>query len=527
MKKIEQQLIDKIREDFQKMRSKEDFLDLLNFAKKYVYSSKTYPFKLNQLNWYSSPQICSNKYTTFTIKKKTGGERTIHAPIRGLKALQKTTRFILQCVFDAHKAAYGFVPNKSIVDNARVHVAERYVYNIDLKDFFPSIDQARIWKCLQLHPFNLSKEFSEKIDKESIKPNIKVFTKLNKIENEKQNNFSILNYLGTNLPDGKYKINLKEEGLLVFKVYQKNEKRKFGKILILTKESKLDIIQKKAFEIIEKNETGLELNYIIDHICGQLIKSFFEKSYIKSSRIKIANIIASICCFEMEVDRFDKELGIWKKEIRNVLPQGAPTSPVLTNVICLKLDRRLSGVAKRFGLNYTRYADDITFSSSHNVYQKEGEFVKEINRIIIEQGFSIKESKTRLQKEGYRQEVTGLLVGEKVNVQKRFVKEIRMWLYYWETYGFKKCNELFNIQYLKDKGHIKNVIPQFSVVLKGKLDFLKMVVGEKSPVYLKFINRYNKLTNKIVVSEDRGLYLNCILKELMDKGLNSAMSKFQ
>ena len=527
MKKIEQQLIDKIREDFQKMRSKEDFLDLLNFAKKYAYSSKAHPFKLNQLNWHSSPQICSNKYTSFTIKKKTGGERTIHAPIKGLKALQKTTTFILQCVFDAHKAAYGFVPNKSIVDNARGHVGERYVYNIDLKDFFPSIDQARVWKCLQIHPFNLNNEVSENLDKESIKPIIKVFIKLNRIENNIQNNFSILNYQGTNLPPGKYKINLKEDGLLVFKVYQKDEKRKFGKILILTKESKLDIIQKKAFEIIKKNETDLDLNYIIDYICAQLIKSFFEKGNIKSNRIKIANIIASICCFEMEVDRFDKELGEWKKEIRNVLPQGAPTSPVLTNVVCSKLDRRLSGVAKRFGLNYTRYADDITFSSSHNVYQKEGEFVKEINRIIIEQGFSIKESKTRLQKEGYRQEVTGLLVGEKVNVQKRFVKEIRMWLYYWETYGFKKCNEIFNIHYLKDKGHVKDIIPHFSVVLKGKLDFLKMVVSEKSPVYLKFINRYNKLTNKIVVSEDRGEYLNYILKELMDKGLNSAMSKFQ
>ena len=77
----------------------------------------------------------------------------------------------------------------------------------------------------------------------------------------------------------------------------------------------------------------------------------------------------------MEVDRFDKEKNDWKREIKNVLPQGAPTSPVLTNVICSKLDRRLSGIAKRFGLNYTRYADDITFSSSHNVYQEGGEFL--------------------------------------------------------------------------------------------------------------------------------------------------------
>ena len=80
--------------------------------------------------------------------------------------------------------------------------------------------------------------------------------------------------------------------------------------------------------------------------------------------------------------------------------------------------------------------------------------------------------------------MTGLLVGEKVNVHKRYIKQLRMWLYYWETYGLKKSQEIFNNQYIKDKGHIKNHAPNLSKVLKGKLDFLKMVVGENSPVYL-------------------------------------------
>lgn len=70
----------------------------------------------------------------------------------------------------------------------------------------------------------------------------------------------------------------------------------------------------------------------------------------------------------MEVERFTN--NEWKREILSVLPQGAPTSPILTNAICEKLDIRLSGVAKRFGLNYTRYADDITFSSMHNTYDE-------------------------------------------------------------------------------------------------------------------------------------------------------------
>ena len=527
MKKIDKIYIDKIKIDFQKMRSKEDFLDLLNFAKSHVYNDDVYPFKLNQINWYSIPKISSNKYKSFSIKKKNGAERIIHAPNNGLKSLQKTISFILQCVFEPHKAAYGFVPNKSIVDNARIHSGERYVYNIDLKDFFPSIDQARVWKCLQLPPFNLNKEFSENLDKAPINLSVKVYNSIN--NRKKLNNISILKYEGSDLPAGKFKIDLKEEGILIFKVYKKIEGKDSGKIVLLKKESQLDLIKKTAINIIEKDESEseLDLDYIIDYICSQLIKSFFQKGKITINREKIASIIASVCCFEMEVDRFDKEKNDWKREIKNVLPQGAPTSPVLTNVICSKLDRRLSGIAKRFGLNYTRYADDITFSSSHNVYQEGGEFLDELKRVINDQGFTIKESKTRLQKEGYRQEVTGLLVGEKVNVQKRYIKQIRMWLYYWETYGLQKSQEIFNNQYTKDKGHIKNHVPNLSIVLKGKLDFLKMVVGDNSPVYLKFIKRFNKLTNKINVTQERGEYLNDILKEIINSGIKSAMKNYK
>ena len=89
MRKIDQKHIEKIRSDFQKMRTKEDFLNLLNFAKESIYSNKNHPFHLKQINWYSNPAICLNRYNAFTIKKKSGGERVIHAPVNGLKILQK------------------------------------------------------------------------------------------------------------------------------------------------------------------------------------------------------------------------------------------------------------------------------------------------------------------------------------------------------------------------------------------------------------------------------------------------------
>jgi hypothetical protein len=150
-------------------------------------------------------------------------------------------------------------------------------------------------------------------------------------------------------------------------------------------------------------------------------------------------------------------------------------------------------VAKRFGLKYTRYADDITFSSMHNVYQKDSDFLKELHRIIEEQNFHIKESKTRLQKQGYRQEVTGLLVNEKPNVQKRYIKQLRMWLYYWERYGYDKASVYFILQYMENKGEALSGIPRIENVISGKLDYLKMVKGKENSTYLSLKKRFEEL----------------------------------
>jgi RNA-directed DNA polymerase len=382
--KLEQAHIDQIRTTFEKMQSKEDLLHVLNEAKPLVYGDKAIPFQLKQLTWYANPKLGRKRYTEFKVKKKSGAERSIHSPVAGLKSIQKTMSFVLQCVYEPHNAAMGFVRDKSIVDNAKLHVGNMYVYNIDLKDFFPSVDQARVWKCFQLKPFNL-----------------------------------------------------------------------FGEI--------------KNISIGPKWVT--------------------EK---RGGRKDIANILASLCCTEMEVER-KNETGEWEKVKRNVLPQGAPTSPVITNIVCQKLDYLLSGVAKRFGLKYSRYADDITFSSMHNVYQPESEFLKELQRIITEQNFHIKESKTRLQKDGFRKEVTGLLVNEKANVQQRYIKQLRMWLYYWERYGYERAYTYFLVQYVSDKVNIKKGKPDMASVIFGKLDYLKMVKGADNELYLKLKSRFNLL----------------------------------
>ena len=427
---------------FKEMQSKSDFLELLNIAKQMMYGDKTVPFSEKQLNYFitKDSQVIKSRvdfridlskfepfieenvviekkninrkdcYVPFIIKKKSGQDRTIHAPVKGLKEFQKALNIILQCLHEPHTAATGFVIGKSIVDNAKKHIGQTYVYNIDLKDFFPSVDRSRVWGRLLVAPFNL----------------------------------------GTTV-----------------------------------------------------------------------------------ERKNIANFISTLCCTPMEVERFKE--GNWIKVITSVLPQGAPTSPTLTNIICEKLDKRLSGVAKRFGLNYSRYADDITFSSKHNTYEVsptkvEKIFVSgstfdcEVRKIITEQNFHIKETKVRLQKRGYRQEVTGLVVNDKINVTRRYIKQLRQWLYLWERYGYDKSYAIFLNIYLADKGHVKSEQPNMAMVIEGKLLYLKMVKGADDGTYLKLKKRFDLLLG--TTSKKNSEAVN-ILDLIFDVGLDEAMTHYK
>jgi RNA-directed DNA polymerase len=464
--------IQHIEKAFSQMRNKQDLLSLLNFAKTIVYGEKAVPFALKHLNYHSNPKVHKKRYKEFTIKKKSGDDRIIYAPTKGLKAIQKCLNLILQTVFNPNSAATGFVPGKSILDNAQVHSGSYYVYNIDLKDFFHSIDQARIWKCFQLKPFNLVEEDRPTLELGAgFQPGSGTFSTMNE-----RLHFSI---------------------------------QKGGALRILRKE-RGDFSNAEVPLVYNSREKQSVLDKI-------RIKLVLEE-FLKSTRRDLAAILASLCCTEIEVERKISD-GVWEKQKRRVLPQGAPTSPVVTNIVCQRLDFLLSGVAKRFGLRYSRYADDITFSSLHNVYQKDSDFLKELHRIIQEQNFEIKDSKTRLQKEGYRQEVTGLVVNNAPNVPVRYIKQLRMWLYYWETYGYEKANDYFTSHYLADKGHIAKGKPNMSNVISGKLDFLKMVRGGENALYLKLRGRFDALARRSDSISD-------VLDIWETKGIDEAMELF-
>jgi len=94
------------------------------------------------------------------------------------------------------------------------------------------------------------------------------------------------------------------------------------------------------------------------------------------------------------------------------LPQGAPTSPSITNALCLRLDCRLSGLARKLGCRYTRYADDLTFSWHGAAKSQVGALLRAAGMIVRAEGFEIHVKKTRVMRAGARQKVTGLIVNQ-------------------------------------------------------------------------------------------------------------------
>jgi retron-type reverse transcriptase len=98
-----------------------------------------------------------------------------------------------------------------------------------------------------------------------------------------------------------------------------------------------------------------------------------------------------------------------------VLPQGAPTSPAIANLVCRRMDARLTALAKKAGATYTRYADDLSFSFK-TPPERMGRFLWWVNAILQQEGFSENAPKRRIMRKGLRQRVTGLTVNQQVSI---------------------------------------------------------------------------------------------------------------
>ena len=139
------------------------------------------------------------------------------------------------------------------------------------------------------------------------------------------------------------------------------------------------------------------------------VKGVFRKA---GYREQIATLLALICTEPpREVVKHEDELRYVALGPR-CLPQGAPTSPAITNTLCLSLDRRLTGLAESLGWRYTRYADDLTFSLPNSTEGRPhfGKLMGAMKHIIADEGFTLHPDKTRILRKGASQRVTGLVV---------------------------------------------------------------------------------------------------------------------
>jgi RNA-directed DNA polymerase len=151
----------------------------------------------------------------------------------------------------------------------------------------------------------------------------------------------------------------------------------------------------------------------------------------------------------------------------DALPQGAPTSPALSNLICWRIDLRISGYAEKHKLQYTRYADDITISGDFNPKQ----LVKFIIQVLKDDGFDVNYKKTRVLRPYQRQIVTGIVVNQNFNIERDKRKLMRQELYYIKKFGLASHMEKKNIskdnyfEHLKGKiAYMKHINPEDKVV---------------------------------------------------------------
>ena len=312
----------------------------------------------SQLSYYAFRIDKRTAYRTFSIPRRNGRERRIEAPTRTLKYIQRLIHESLTRVYGPHPAVHGFLSERSIVTNAQKHVRSRYVLNIDLADFFPSITRKRIYGRLVAAPYSL------------------------------------------------------DEG--------------------------------------------------------------------------VANLIAAL-----------------STNIYSRLPQGSPSSPVLANMVASELDSDLTKLCRSLGCWYTRYADDITISTSREEmppqlarYPKAQGTAQvvigdRLLDVIEHHGFQINDRKSRLQSYWTRQLCTGLVVNsDRISPPRAYVRRLRSLIDHWRKNGWQDAAQVLHTnehrRLFTDRQALMNHVI-------GRIGYLKMVRGQDDSVSQRLEQIVNSL----------------------------------
>lgn len=316
---------------------------------------------LSKLKWLTyhrnAATLCH--YYRFTIPKKSGGEREISAPKAELRQAQAWIKENILEKLPVHPSAYGFVPGRSTLDNAKPHLRQEIVIKMDLKDFFPTI---HFWRV---------------------------------------------------------------RGLF------------------------------QSFGYSEAVSTLFAL------LCTEPPRK------------------------EVEFDGKYYYVAMGERQ----LPQGACTSPAITNLICRRLDEKLTRLAEANGFVYTRYADDLTFSCGKDKAHRIGYLMKTVRAIVRFEGFEVNEEKTRVLRSSRRQKVTGIVVNEKPNISRKELRRFRAILHNVEKHGLEAENR-FN--------H-----PNFWSYIQGYASYVSMVrpdLGKKFAMQIERIAEKYSLPTTTKVS---------------------------
>lgn len=232
------------------------------------------------------------------------------------------------------------------------------------------------------------------------------------------------------------------------------------------------------------------------------------KAYPFHASVDVARILANITSYN------------------GCLPQGAPSSPVIANMVCRRLDSNLLGWAMNHGYTYTRYADDLVFSTNRTILPDQ--HINEITEIISEQGFRVNQEKQRNIPRSSRQIITGLVVNSRrANIRREEVRNIKALLHNVDRFGWlsqihrktrpvrgnigatvsgegPQTSTTSNVHTLRrplisGKAHIQ--LDKFQTIIRGKISFIGHVRGRQDGLYLRLKNSFDWLCLREHTSE--------------------------
>lgn len=292
---------------------------------------------------------------------------------------------------------------------------------------------------------------------------------------------------------------------------ESKSKEKNFKIPVLSHafEKGKSIITNSQIHRNKKYILNIDLKNFFDSFNFGRVRGFFIKDRDFAVSPEIATVIAQIACYQGK------------------LPQGSPSSPIITNLITRILDYRIVKIAKRYRFTYSRYADDMTFSTNRELNSnklrasKELEnFLTELEELINSSGFEINSKKTRLSNNTQRQEVTGLVVNKKINVKREYVKNTRaMAFQLYKDGAFKIDKKPGTLNQLTGRFAFIFQIEQFNnyllykkSLIQNNLESQKYLLGRnsskksESKYYWKYIFYNKDLRKELIYSPKHSTY---------------------